>query len=362
MLVYLKRIELMPVLGSLLDGTCMCILLVLYSETSNNLGNDGSSIYLTDDSTLEVYDSSFKDNQAKRLGAGIIALKRSSVSISNTAFSNNSGIEGASINVQQHTSLDVHNATFTSNVADAGAGINTLSQTDIYITDSVFSNNTGRQGAGIDAQYSRLHITDSLFEYNTANQGGAILIEYLAHLSAIRCKFYENKAFDVYKGTLQWSPTIEHAENRNTQLLEKISNDGKNGLKFTSFQYSKPSSSYFLNRTIANSIGFGGALLVASTASANLISCMLTLTLLYHISTYVVLFLTGSVLYHISTYVVFCDWCGMVSGTLFITPSAPQLFFSFLFYEKYLKYIFHGGNTMKKQKTPKIFPKSSEEH
>ena len=63
----------------------------------------------------------------------------------------------------------------------------------------------------------------------------------------------------------------------------------------------------------------------------------LTLTLLYHISTYVVIFLTGSVLYHIGTYVVFCDWCGMISGTLFINLSAPQLFFSFLFYEKYLK-------------------------
>ena len=57
----------------------------------------------------------------------------------------------------------------------------------------------------------------------------------------------------------------------------------------------------------------------------------LTLTLLYHISTYVVILLTGSVLYHIGTYVVFCYWCGMISGTLFITLSAPQLFFLFCF-------------------------------
>ena len=58
---------------------------------------------------------------------------------------------------------------------------------------------------------------------------------------------------------------------------------------------------------------------------------------------YVVIFLTGSVLPHKylcgRTYVVFFDWYGMLSGTLFITPrpSAPQLFFSFLIYEKYLK-------------------------
>ncbi len=84
--------------------------------------------------------------------------------------------------------------------------------------------------------------------------------------------------------------------------------------------------------------------------------------LLYHISTYVVIFLTGSVLHHIGTYVVLCDWCGMISGTLFITPSAPQLIFYFLFYEKYFKKIIHDEITLKKQKAPKVLPKSSEKH
>ena len=40
-------------------------------------------------------------------------------------------------------------------------------------------------------------------------------------------------------------------------------------------------------------------------------SIALTLTLLYHIGTYVVILLSGNVLYHIGTYVVFCDWCGI---------------------------------------------------
>ena len=36
------------------------------------------------------------------------------------------------------------------------------------------------------------------------------------------------------------------------------------------------------------------------------------------------LFLTGSILYHISTYVVFCDWCGMILGTVLISPMHPN--------------------------------------
>ena len=103
---------------------------------------------------------------------------------------------------------------------------------------------------------------------------------------------------------------------------------------------------------------------IPSTADAggNKTCSALTLRLLYHISTYVVIFLTGSVLYHISTYVVFCDWCGMILGTVFITPSAPQLFFFFSVLWKILKIIFHGRITLKKQKAPKIIQESSGKH
>ncbi len=155
---------------------------------ANNTGQQGASINVQVNSSLEIYNSTFTHNNATH-GSGICASFQTSVYVTDCVFANNTGQQAASIDVQQNCTLEVHNSTFTHNIANSGAGISAAGQTLVYVTGSIFTENRAAQFAGalVATQISAVNITSSVFLRNTAAfQGGALNVQqnssgYIAH-------------------------------------------------------------------------------------------------------------------------------------------------------------------------------------
>ena len=122
----------------------------------------------------------------------------SSLSVSNSSFSNNSA-ENTSGAIYANTGLTVTNSTFTGNSSQADAGA-IHAQSTLTVTNSTFSGNSTRSGGAIYAQ-STLVVGNSTFSGNSAGnfgQGGAISAQ--STLTVTNSSFSGNSAVNSGEG------------------------------------------------------------------------------------------------------------------------------------------------------------------
>ncbi len=151
--------------------------------TNNIASGDGSAIYGSYNSTLNITNTSFSGNSGGAVQVGKLNVTNgsfsnntggtihggSSVTVSNSVFSNNSGAFGGAIN---GTMLSVSQSTFFGNTASVGGAIFAHGAT---VTDSVFEGNTANEGGAIRSSGSSTLVNSHLHQ-NSAGSGGAIYI------------------------------------------------------------------------------------------------------------------------------------------------------------------------------------------
>ena len=153
-------------------------------------------------SHVEVFYSIFTKNTAHWAVINGLASK---VTVSESVFSFNTGNQGASFNVQKNSSLQVHNSNFTNNNAPFAGGAMTIAYTSTaMITSCVFRRNSAYQGGALDDQdNSSVSITDSIFEENKADStAGALFVSFTSASMITSCVFRRNTVHQ-HGGALQ---------------------------------------------------------------------------------------------------------------------------------------------------------------
>ncbi len=153
------------------------------STVSNNSAEQhGGGIYVSNSSTLSLANITVSNNSAEHYGGGISAYQ-SSVSLSNSTVSSNSGYYGGGISAYQ-SSVSLSNSTVSSNSASYGGGIYvsnsstvSLANSTVSLANSTVSNNSAEQyGGGIMALFSSVSLVNSIISGNTADIGAEIYI------------------------------------------------------------------------------------------------------------------------------------------------------------------------------------------
>ncbi len=150
------------------------------SVFSSNIGDQGASFNVQQNSNLKVGNSTFTDNKAGDGGA-LAVTYTSAVEIAFCVFSGNSvDWDGAALNVQNNGSVIITNSTFRNNIAGRDAGALEVSRTSAAkITSCVFSGNSADTSAGalLVGYTSTAEITSCVFSGNSADQGGTLNVQ-----------------------------------------------------------------------------------------------------------------------------------------------------------------------------------------
>ena len=145
--------------------------------------------------TLTISDSAFSDNLAEYYG-GAIYNKVGELSISSSVFSNNLADAYGGVIYNRDGTLSISDSTFRRNSADSRGGvIFNWGEGELSISDSVFSGNSAEVGGAIDDYRGELiSISDSVFSGNSADFGGAI--DAGGELSIVNSTFSNNSAYE----------------------------------------------------------------------------------------------------------------------------------------------------------------------
>jgi hypothetical protein len=181
--------------------------------SDGNAGSGPGGAIYNNGGTLNLYNSSFKNNLSSNLGGGVIFNSgNGKVNITNCTFINNlaqgtNGYGGAIYN--RNGTLNITGSNFSANSADelGGAIYNYQAQSTV-ITGSTFISNVTNTWGGAIYSYGPLSSTGSTFSDNQAvDAGGAIYS--IAALSISDSKFSANRAgysggaiyqFSIYDG------------------------------------------------------------------------------------------------------------------------------------------------------------------
>lgn len=175
---------------------------------SNSSDSNGGAIYANHNvsafvpNTISITDALFESNQAATgsfssgSGGALYIYNRSTVTISNTTFHDNSATNGGAMwVVASNDTVTITNSTFSENTGDQSGAIGVMAAgssaaTDLVISDSSFIENEALSGYGgaislgsttISQSYGTIQIENTIFEGNTSNSsssanGGAILV------------------------------------------------------------------------------------------------------------------------------------------------------------------------------------------
>lgn len=213
------------------------------SNISNNLADLGGAVCSLDkDSTINIKDATFDNNQAILLpqggyGYGGAIYTKSNLSIENSTFTNNfAQAYGGAIYHKSASKFDIKasnfknngilnipqgifftknggaiyaankvnisdNCNFEGNIADYGGALITVTEADI--SKSTFKENQANSGGAIYSFDNLKIMDDSLFEGNQANNGGAI---YANNLNVEKTDFKNNTAYKSGGGVYAKKP------------------------------------------------------------------------------------------------------------------------------------------------------------
>jgi CSLREA domain-containing protein len=134
------------------------------NSTSDKLG--GGAIYVSNGSTLAVYDSTFTNNTAQFCGA--IGSDAFEITVRSSVFDNNRASQGGAICSR---SLTVDKSTFKNNIADTYGGAILVGSGNAAISTSTFSGNSGRTGAAFYLGIGTADFSNTTISQNLAPLG-----------------------------------------------------------------------------------------------------------------------------------------------------------------------------------------------
>ena len=128
--------------------------------------------------------------------ASVVATFRTTVSVRNSFFRNNTGVCGGAMSVFQSSTALIYDSNFTNNSATQFGGVFVVGLANIMIHNCSFYDSFARQGGALKIGNSSVTINKSRFERNVAYlTGGVLRLDQSSHLLVYYCTFIENKAY-----------------------------------------------------------------------------------------------------------------------------------------------------------------------
>ncbi|PRP74098.1 Protein kinase domain containing protein, partial [Planoprotostelium fungivorum] len=158
---------------------------------SNNQASNGGVLSVQGSMTqLVVYSSAFLGNTATGAGGSIwvFGTATPTVSVYDSIFNGNKATDGAAVYVSTQTTIQIFRTTVTYNTASStGGGISSRSPSSVYLEDVDMFHNAASKGAGVYINTPSLNVTGSRFNYNSATaEGGALHLDITPTASSRR--------------------------------------------------------------------------------------------------------------------------------------------------------------------------------
>ena len=180
---------------------------IIQSTFSNNHADHNGGVINIEtsyDSSLTIINCSFSNNNASLDGGVILTLSASSFNVSSSSFTENNASRGGVMFSFADASFDINNSIFTNNAADVlGGVVFATHHSSFNIRNSTFTNNTaGRLGGVIVASgNASFDIDNSTFTKNRAEiWGGVMVATYNSSFNVSKSTFSNNSA--VYGGVM----------------------------------------------------------------------------------------------------------------------------------------------------------------
>ena len=165
------------------------------TASSNNASNAG--FIAAYDCSLNISDSSFRDNAAKE-DCGVICITNSTIIVGSANFTNNGAAVGGIMQASGKVLFEITNSTFTNNKADEVGGVlQTVDECSFIITGSTFrSNSASRGGVIVISEKSSFSITNSTFTNNRAYLFGGVIDTLSRNVNITSSTFAGNRAVE----------------------------------------------------------------------------------------------------------------------------------------------------------------------
>ena len=165
------------------------------SSFSDNTGMESSGVMTVINNSFRIISTTYTNNRATG-GSGVMAIFKSSFNINCSTFTNNSAISGGVMIISDESSFDIISSTFTNNSATFSGGVmRTLGKSLLNITSSTFTSNSAWSGGVIEAyDESSFTIINSTFSFNRATFGGVVKTFIIFNFSVTNSMFANNSA------------------------------------------------------------------------------------------------------------------------------------------------------------------------
>src|SRR5919106_3113414 len=170
--------------GAIFNGTGDVT--VTDSTFAENAGKDGGAI-ASKGGVVSVLESSFSKNLAEDWGGGIMNANQGGATIRNSAFSENTGLNGGGVGNEGTGLVTVENSTFTKNSAvdtvalagGEGGGMHSNSGGEVVLSGGSFTENKANAGGGFSNEGGGIvRITGTRFSANVSEgPGGGVLVQ-----------------------------------------------------------------------------------------------------------------------------------------------------------------------------------------
>ncbi len=183
------------------------------------------SIISTKKSNVTILHSTFIQNRIEKKSAVLYAMQESTLTITDSKFSDNKGNIGGAITVENKTVIMVYSSLFIHNSAVWGSAIAAQGHSNVYINGSTFIENHGFSktpiypsvgGAVLARSFVTLEIQNSSFIGNTAAYAGAVYLQWGSKLKIGTSSFesQHGESLNAQKQVPVTSETVSFVNNR----------------------------------------------------------------------------------------------------------------------------------------------------
>ena len=182
-------------------------------EVSNNTAEFAAGISISDNSDLEIDNSTIAGNQALINSGGIEINNGSTATIAEIAVIDNEAEEfGGGISIGNDSQVEIDNTTIARNLAIfGGGGIDLFSNSQLEISKSAITNNSAEIGGGIAIDDNgRAVVTNSSITENLAlESGGAVDVFNNSQLEVVSSIIADNSELDGASITADETSTVD---------------------------------------------------------------------------------------------------------------------------------------------------------
>jgi len=149
-----------------------------YGKAEGSSPDDHGGGVLCRRSSITISNSAFRHNSASGSGGGICLIFSSASTVRDNLFMNNNAKCGGGMRCKSESAADVVGNTFVANEAtDTGGGLD-CAQADAVIASNLFRDNLASSGGAISARYCSPVLLNNLVESNQASRGGGFNSDY----------------------------------------------------------------------------------------------------------------------------------------------------------------------------------------